>query len=140
MSIVRFVIFLPSIFRDFSLDALDATFFSRQFANIAAGGWTIAWADASMMSRSGELPNGTEPGEVKFAKRPRGFANLKNDVSDWYAVTCVVDEREFAGVAQGRGMSRGARSLDFSASGFRFATVGLLLKSRACQAHRLRPS
>ena len=48
-----------------------------------------------MMSRSGELPNGTEPG-VKFAKRPRGFANLKNDVTDWYAVTCVVDEREFA--------------------------------------------
>jgi hypothetical protein len=37
-------------------------FFSRRsFANIAAGGRTIAWADASMMARSGESRSSTEP-------------------------------------------------------------------------------
>ena len=45
--------------RDFSPDA--TLFFTPQFANIAAGGRTIAWADASMMARSGELRSSTEP-------------------------------------------------------------------------------
>jgi len=32
----------------------------------------------------------------EFAKLPRAFANSKNDVTRWYAVACVANEREFA--------------------------------------------
>jgi hypothetical protein len=47
---------------------------------------------------AGENPDGLKPAFViaKFAKRPRAFANLENDVTHWYPGVCVVDEREFA--------------------------------------------
>jgi len=38
-----------------------------------------------------------------FAKKPRAFANSENDVTHSCAVACVVDEREFARSALGRG-------------------------------------
>jgi hypothetical protein len=38
---------------------------------------------------------------TNFAKPPRASANLENDVTQWHAVVCVVDEREFAGDARG---------------------------------------
>ena len=35
-------------------------------------------------------------GGTKFAKPPRAFAKLENDVTHWHAVVWVVDERELA--------------------------------------------